>query len=170
MADRIVILDRGEVAQIGTPEEVYNHPGSEFVAAFMGAENLLGIEASSRDDRIEVAPAATNGAATLAGRGRQLPGGPMRARFRPEAASLAEAKADDAASDAVGAIRFLGNVVQTSYPGGLWRHIVRVGERQIVVDAPKAFEAGSPILVSVPEEALFLFPEEGSGQGQIAAN
>ena len=36
MADRIVILDRGEIAQIGTPEEVYNRPQSSFVAAVMG--------------------------------------------------------------------------------------------------------------------------------------
>lgn len=37
LADRIVILDQGTVAQIGTPREVYDHPATEFVAAFIGS-------------------------------------------------------------------------------------------------------------------------------------
>src|SRR5438046_3594618 len=37
MADRIVILDAGPVAQIGAPEEIYNRPNSPFVATFLGA-------------------------------------------------------------------------------------------------------------------------------------
>ncbi|MFI5012752.1 MAG: ABC transporter ATP-binding protein [Hyphomicrobiales bacterium] len=43
LADRIVILDKGSVQQIGTPEEVYERPASTFVASFMGAPpmNLL---------------------------------------------------------------------------------------------------------------------------------
>ena len=41
MADRIVILDGGRVAQIGMPEEIYNRPNSPFVASFMGAGNIV---------------------------------------------------------------------------------------------------------------------------------
>lgn len=37
LADRIVILDNGVVAQIGTPREVYDHPATEFVAGFIGS-------------------------------------------------------------------------------------------------------------------------------------
>jgi len=37
MADRIAILDAGRIAQLGTPEEVYNRPNSPFIASFMGA-------------------------------------------------------------------------------------------------------------------------------------
>jgi len=37
LADRIVVLDKGAVQQIGTPEEVYEQPASTFVASFMGA-------------------------------------------------------------------------------------------------------------------------------------
>src|SRR5271169_249099 len=36
LADRIVVLDKGAVQQIGTPEEVYEQPASTFVASFMG--------------------------------------------------------------------------------------------------------------------------------------
>jgi sn-glycerol 3-phosphate transport system ATP-binding protein/multiple sugar transport system ATP-binding protein len=37
LADRIVILNGGKVAQIGTPREVYDHPATEFVAGFIGS-------------------------------------------------------------------------------------------------------------------------------------
>ncbi|WP_339757233.1 sn-glycerol-3-phosphate ABC transporter ATP-binding protein UgpC [uncultured Hoeflea sp.] len=37
LADRIVILDRGRVAQIGTPREVYEQPATRFVASFIGS-------------------------------------------------------------------------------------------------------------------------------------
>lgn len=37
LADRIVILDRGKVAQIGTPREVYEQPATRFVASFIGS-------------------------------------------------------------------------------------------------------------------------------------
>lgn len=41
MADRIVIMNAGRIEQIGTPEEVYEHPNSEFVARFIGGSNVL---------------------------------------------------------------------------------------------------------------------------------
>jgi ABC-type Fe3+/spermidine/putrescine transport system ATPase subunit len=44
MADRIVVMDRGQIAQVGTPEEVYHRPTSPFVATFMGADNTIGAE------------------------------------------------------------------------------------------------------------------------------
>jgi iron(III) transport system ATP-binding protein len=41
MADRMAILDRGRVQQIGTPRDLYLRPASSFVASFMGETNLL---------------------------------------------------------------------------------------------------------------------------------
>lgn len=37
MADRIVVLNNGDIEQIGTPDDIYNKPASTFVASFMGA-------------------------------------------------------------------------------------------------------------------------------------
>ncbi len=37
MSDRITILNHGRIQQVGTPEEVYNHPPNEFVAGFIGS-------------------------------------------------------------------------------------------------------------------------------------
>src|SRR5437667_995588 len=41
LGDRIAVLNNGHLEQIGTPDEVYNHPSTEFVATILGAANLL---------------------------------------------------------------------------------------------------------------------------------
>ena len=41
MGDHIAVLNEGHLEQVGTPDEVYNHPASEYVATFLGAANLL---------------------------------------------------------------------------------------------------------------------------------
>ena len=41
LGDRIAVLNEGHLEQIGTPDEVYNQPATEYVATFLGAANLL---------------------------------------------------------------------------------------------------------------------------------
>jgi ABC-type Fe3+/spermidine/putrescine transport system ATPase subunit len=41
LGDRIAVLNEGHLEQVGTPDEVYNHPATEYVATFLGAANLL---------------------------------------------------------------------------------------------------------------------------------
>ena len=41
LSDRIIIMNKGVVAQMGTPQEIYYHPNSEFVADFIGEANFL---------------------------------------------------------------------------------------------------------------------------------
>ena len=41
VADRVVLMDHGKVEQVGTPEEVYNHPATPFVYGFLGSVNLF---------------------------------------------------------------------------------------------------------------------------------
>ena len=41
MADRIVVMDQGTIAQVGTPVEIYRIPATEFVADFVGTMNFL---------------------------------------------------------------------------------------------------------------------------------
>ena len=45
VSDRVVILGKGKVAQIGTPQEIYYHPSSPYVAKFLGMDNFLSGEA-----------------------------------------------------------------------------------------------------------------------------
>ncbi len=48
LADRIVVLNDGRVAQIGTPLEVFERPANQFVAGFMGAPSMNFIAAVGR--------------------------------------------------------------------------------------------------------------------------
>ena len=41
LSDKIIIMEKGVVAQIGTPQEIYYHPANEFVADFIGEANFL---------------------------------------------------------------------------------------------------------------------------------
>jgi iron(III) transport system ATP-binding protein len=41
LSDRIIVMNGGVIEQVGTPEEIYEHPRSEFVADFVGAINFL---------------------------------------------------------------------------------------------------------------------------------
>ena len=41
ISDHIIIMNKGVIAQMGTPEEIYHHPQSEFVADFIGEVNFL---------------------------------------------------------------------------------------------------------------------------------
>lgn len=41
VADRVVVMNRGKVEQVGTPEQVYHHPASPFVCDFLGNVNLF---------------------------------------------------------------------------------------------------------------------------------
>lgn len=41
MSDKIVVMNQGEIYQIGTPEDIYNEPANTFVAKFIGESNII---------------------------------------------------------------------------------------------------------------------------------
>ena len=47
MSDRIAVMNRGKVEQVGDPEEVYERPRTSFVAGFIGVSNLMPAEVSA---------------------------------------------------------------------------------------------------------------------------
>lgn len=49
LADRVVVMAEGKIQQIGTPEEIYEQPASEFIASFIGRCNLLFCKVISRN-------------------------------------------------------------------------------------------------------------------------
>jgi multiple sugar transport system ATP-binding protein len=55
MGDRIAVIDRGRLRQVGTPTEIYEHPADEFVASFLGTPpmNLIEREGGSMGFRPE---------------------------------------------------------------------------------------------------------------------
>ena len=76
LADRIAVMEAGRVVQIGTPDEIYRNPVTEFVANFIGRSNILsgtasGMEAKTAFGNLPLSRAA-NGAVTLAVRPEQI--------------------------------------------------------------------------------------------------
>ena len=158
MADRIVILDGGEIAQVGTPTEVYNRPNSAFVAAFMGAENLVDLDLTVRGEAIEVAEGPQNRRAVLRRSGRSLVDGPAIARFRSDAIRLSAA-AEPRDDDGDDGLLLRGVVEQVGYPGGIWRHVVRLGDRSVMVDAEERFDGGAEVQLRIPGDRLYVFSQ-----------
>jgi spermidine/putrescine transport system ATP-binding protein len=50
MSDRIAVMRHGRIEQLGTPEELYERPATDFVAGFLGVSNLLDAEVADRGD------------------------------------------------------------------------------------------------------------------------
>jgi putative spermidine/putrescine transport system ATP-binding protein len=149
MADRIAILDAGRIAQLGSPEEVYNRPNSPFVASFMGAGNVLELEAKPADGGMRIEAGSHNDAVLVRG---SAMAGPVVAHFRSEAARLGPA-------EAAGAERLLlrGRIVQASYPGGFYRYAVAVGQNQFMVDDPRRLTVGENVGIGLPVSSLHIF-------------
>lgn len=158
MADRIVIMNGGEIAQAGSPQEVYNKPNSDFVAAFMGAENLVEINVNSVGDRIGISEGRNIRKALIDRGDRSIVSGKAIARFRSEAVQMRPQGETDASGQ--GALVLDGIVEQVSYPGGVWRHVVHLGETSLIVDSHTRFEEGAAVEIAVPEKALYIFPRQ----------
>ena len=56
VADRIVIMNQGQIEQTGTPDEVFHRPASEFVVTFLGNVNLFHGRAEDKAARVFVRP------------------------------------------------------------------------------------------------------------------
>ena len=88
LSDRIAVLSRGKLKQLGTPHELYEKPSNPFVADFIGINNLIpGRVKEVRDagSRLVVeTPSA--GAIACAGDGRLAPGHDCMVSVRPETA------------------------------------------------------------------------------------
>jgi len=111
VADRIAVMDRGRLAQVGAPAEVYQRPASRWVAGFVGDVNLIEARVS------EVYPSFV----TLAREGLKLrvtpsaalaPGASAALALRPEKVEIAHAQpegsAENGAAGVVAEIGYLG--------------------------------------------------------------
>ncbi|MCA6117855.1 ABC transporter ATP-binding protein [Bradyrhizobium sp. WSM 1738] len=144
LGDRIVVMQKGEIAQIGTPREIYFTPRSRFVAEFIGAANI-------------VEAAIEHGHLILPG-GRQpiycdtdVPA--AVAMIRPETIRVA----------AAGAASLSGTIDSVSFIGDRQRLVVSgVSDRLITIDAPNTVQArpGERIGLSISPDAIRLLPPE----------
>jgi multiple sugar transport system ATP-binding protein len=85
LASRIVILRGGDIAQVGTPDEVYNHPASVFVAGFIGSPTMNFVPATVSGGNIVFANAISLPfSATSITKSAAMDGRPIIVGIRPE--------------------------------------------------------------------------------------
>jgi len=154
MADRIVVMDQGCIAQVGTPEEVYHRPASPFVATFMGADNTIALKIGQGPAGLQIEAGPHHAATAISA---AVPPGPVTAYFRDDAARIENP--DHRGSDE---IVLNGKIALRSYPGGHYRYAIAVGEREFTVRDARLLDVGTPVGLCLPISALHLFPADGA--------
>ncbi len=154
MADRIVVMDQGRIAQVGTPEDVYHRPNVAFVAAFMGADNSIDLEIGRGPDGLEVKAGPNHAASKVTD---DVLTGKLTAYFRDDLTKLVDPdhRADNE-------ITLKGTIILRSYPGGHYRYVIGVGDHEFTVKDSRALDVGTKAGLSIPIRALHLFPREAA--------
>jgi iron(III) transport system ATP-binding protein len=128
MADRIVVMNGGRIEQIGTPEDVYDRPGSRFVARFIGATNVID-GTHVHGNRVEVAGHVLEvEQGEFAG-----PGKPMSVCVKTHDVDLVADERTDGASMLPGVVR------SHAYLGSHRDYIVDIGQ-EILIAAPASLK------------------------------
>jgi putrescine transport system ATP-binding protein len=127
MADRIAILDRGEVMQVATPAEIYEAPGSRFVAGFVGNVNMFEGTVASRDTGS--ARISGNGGFTIRteNAGDALAGSAVAFAIRPEKIRVSSKPPAETAFNAVE-----GEIFDLAYLGDMTVYHVKLPSGQVV--------------------------------------
>lgn len=141
LADRVVVMNKGVVQQIGTPAEIYDRPTNRFVASFIGSPAMNLIDGTIAHGRFEAASIAIDGLpAHISGR--------VTLGFRAEDAAVVTEGANAAAP--LYSLELLGDATQVA---------LRIGGTTVSVRADKFFKAaiGDPIAIRVPVGHCHLF-------------
>ena len=139
LADRVVVMSRGEVQQLGTPLDIYDRPANAFVAAFIGNPAMNLMQGVLSGGVFEAANVRIPG---LAG-----PDGPVTLGFRAEDAGIA-ASGEIAAP--IYSMELLGDASMAT---------VQAGGALVAVKAAKDYagQIGQPIAAHVPASICHLF-------------
>ncbi len=159
MSDRIAVMSRGRVEQIGTPSAVYDAPASIFVAGFIGSANLLPgrvAPASGLDKgaKVDLAMGSTIDVASASG---VEPGGDVTVMIRPERLTPDE-------GDSIPGRSFVGTIQEVIYQGaeiGLIVDLDSTTEITVSIDpdhATDAMRVGNLVTLTWAPDAPFVMP------------
>jgi spermidine/putrescine transport system ATP-binding protein len=114
MSDRLAVMSSGRIEQVGSPEDVYERPTTEFVASFLGASNLIPGDVTERGQNGYASVAIAGGDRLLVPQDR-VPSGKaaVKVGVRPEKLHLEPSDAPHTA----GFNEISGRVVSASYLG-----------------------------------------------------
>ena len=122
VSDRIAILNKGRLEQIGSPTEIYFRPESRFAAEFMGSSNIIDLDVAGYDEATATI-AATAGGQRISIRGGRPAGARIAVSVRPEwirVVGESQAAEPNVLSGTVVSSTFLGAMIRyrVSGPGG----------------------------------------------------
>jgi multiple sugar transport system ATP-binding protein len=139
LADRVVVMSRGEVQQVGTPLDIYDRPANTFVAGFIGSPAMNLMQGTLRGGVFEAAHVRIPG---LAG-----PDGPVTLGFRAEDATIADT---GEISAPIYSMELLGDASMAT---------VQAGGALVAIKAAKSFQGriGQTIAAHVPARICHLF-------------
>jgi spermidine/putrescine transport system ATP-binding protein len=134
MSDRIAVIANGKVEQVGSPEEIYAHPATAYVAGFLGSANIFDAVVTEVSGTIATCHALgrTVSAEVVA----DVPKGDAAIVVRPERVAIAE----ESAPGPAGHNRLTGTVMDVVYLGAATQVRIDVGD-------------GHPLLVQVANQA-----------------
>ena len=157
LSDRIAVMNRGKVSQLGTPQEIYDRPTDPFVADFIGSSNFLKgrVQGAAREGRVMVELPGGQRIAALSGKGFAA-GALVLVALRPERLGL---HASRPAGDGQNILQ--GRITGRSYLGARTLYQVDVGGTALRVESDRAFD-GAEAWVEIPESTCVLFPAEGA--------
>jgi spermidine/putrescine ABC transporter ATP-binding subunit len=116
MADRIGVMHDSRLAQVGTPSEVYERPGSRYVAEFLGAANIL--PAVAQQDGLMLP-----GLGVVIRAATPVASGPALLALRPERLRIGVTDAPN---------RLTGMVIERAYTGETLTHSVRLSDGTVL--------------------------------------
>jgi iron(III) transport system ATP-binding protein len=160
MSDRVVVMDKGVIQQIGDPHSIYTRPANAFVASFIGVANLMEATLTGRSgDLCEIEVPLGAGRAPLhiqaAGGNGAAKGQRLVLSLRPEDITLHVQAPRDAGDVNV----FEGEVIDTVYLGNFLECRARVGSHEvgIQIDHYEQLAPGQKVFLSFrPEHGLCL--------------
>jgi spermidine/putrescine transport system ATP-binding protein len=159
VSDRLAVMYAGRVLQIGTPEAIYEHPKSRFVAAFIGEANLFEGEVKALAGAY--ARVAVNGVEFNACVRSEAvsAGSPVLLTLRPEKIALDRQPLPESDNS------FLGRIEEAVYLGTDTRYTVRLGERLRVTvrrqnHTGERLAQGEPVYLSWSALSSHLLPSE----------
>lgn len=160
MSDRIVVMDKAVIQQVGDPETIYSNPVNAFVANFIGVTSLLEGTLVGRSGEVcDVEIPSGNGAAPMrvqaVGADNASTGDKLVVSLRPEDVSLHLEAPEGTSHGNVMA----GEVIDTIYLGSFLEGRVRVGSHEIgiQIDHYENLAPGQPVYLSFrPEHGLCL--------------
>jgi putrescine transport system ATP-binding protein len=127
MADRIAIMDRGEIMQVATPAEIYEAPATRFVADFVGTVNLFEGKVSGKEGQKGKLVGADGLSISVDNLGDAADGATAWFAVRPEKIGISAARPMDESLNAID-----GEVWDIAYLGDMTIHHVRLDDGRIV--------------------------------------